>query len=53
MIRMKQHSLVVHSHDVPGYKYQMQFTWKMQRNAAPRDIVNWVRYLNEQKGVAR
>ena len=27
MIRMKQPSLVVHSHDVPGYKYQMKWTW--------------------------
>jgi hypothetical protein len=45
-IRMKQPSLVVHSHDVPGHKYQMKWTWKMQPNATARDLANWVLHAN-------
>src|SRR5262245_60966559 len=47
-IRMKQPSLVVHSHDVPGYKYQMKWTWKMMPKATARDVANWV--LNANSG---
>ena len=46
MIRIKQPALVVHAHDVPGYKYQMKWTWKMLPGAAARDIVNWILHAN-------
>lgn len=46
MIPMKQPSLVVHSHDVPGYKYQMKWTWNMLPGATAQDIVNWVLHSN-------
>jgi hypothetical protein len=29
---------------VPGYKYQMQVTWRMQPGATPQDVVNWILY---------
>jgi hypothetical protein len=48
MIKMKQPALVVHSHDVPGYKYQMMFTWKLLPKATPKQIVNWI--LNAKDG---
>ncbi len=46
MIRMKQPSLVVHSHDVPGYKYRMKWTWEMLPGASAGDLVNWVLHAN-------
>lgn len=53
MIRMKQPSLVVHSHDVPGYKYQMKWTWKMLPGAIAGDIVNWILHANNGQFGAR
>ena len=53
MIRMKQPSLVVHSHDVPGYKYQMKWTWKMLPGTTAGDIVNWVLHANNGQFGAR
>lgn len=53
MIRIKQPALVVHAHDVPGYKYQMQWTWKMLPGAAAGDIVNWILHANNGQFGAR
>lgn len=47
MIRMKQPSLVVHSHDVPGHKYKMMFTWNLPRGASAQQIVNWVLHAKD------
>jgi len=44
MIRLKQPSLVLHSHNVPGYKYVMETSWKMPQSATPSDIVSWILY---------
>lgn len=44
MIKMKQPALVVHSHDVPGHRYQMMFTWNLLPKATPQQIVNWILY---------
>jgi hypothetical protein len=44
VIHMKQPSLVLHSYDVPGYEYQMQWTWKMPRNASAHDVLYWILY---------
>src|SRR5262245_12557098 len=41
---MQQPSLALHSHDVPGYKYQMKWTWKMPRGATAQDVVHWILY---------
>jgi len=50
---MKQPSLVVHSHDVPGYKYRMKWTWEMLPGASAGDIVNWVLHANDGQFGAR
>ncbi|MCY7377615.1 MAG: hypothetical protein LH472_16780 [Pyrinomonadaceae bacterium] len=42
MIRLKQPALALHSHDVPGYRYKMQTTWLMPKNAAVNDVVYWI-----------
>ena len=53
MIRMKQPSLVVHSHDVPGHKYQMKWTWKTLPGATAGEIVNWILHANNGQFGAR
>ena len=53
MIRIKQPALVVHAHDVPGYKYQMKWTWKMLSGAAAGDIVNWILHASNGQFGAR
>jgi hypothetical protein len=44
MIKLRQPSLVLHSCDVPGYKYQMWQTWKMPRGASASDVVYWINW---------
>lgn len=44
MIKLRQPSLVLHSCDVPGYKYQMWKTWKMPRGASASDVVYWINW---------
>jgi hypothetical protein len=41
---MKQPSLALHSHDVPGHKYQMKWTWQMPPKATARDVAYWILY---------
>lgn len=40
MIRLKQPALVLHSHDVPGYKHQMHITWNLPKGATAHDVVS-------------
>ena len=40
MISMKQPSLVMHSCDVPGYKYVMDYTFNLTQGATAIDVVN-------------
>lgn len=42
MIRIKQSALVLHSHDVPGYRYKMQTTWLMPKGATAVNVVYWI-----------
>ena len=44
MIKLRQPSLVLHSCDVPGYKYRMWQSWTMPKAATPQDVVNWIIY---------
>ena len=44
MIKLRQPSLVLHSVDVPGYKYRMKTTWKMPRGASASDVVYWINW---------
>ena len=44
MIKLRQPSLVLHSCDVPGYKYQMWKSWKMPPGAAVGDVVYWINW---------
>jgi hypothetical protein len=44
MIKLKQPSLALHAHDVPGYRYQMWQSWKMPKAATAMDVLNWILY---------
>lgn len=44
MIQLKQPALALHSHDVPGCKYQMSTTWQMPSGASAHDLVFWIKY---------
>src|SRR5215475_2088043 len=44
MIKLRQPSVVLHSDDVPGYKYRMWQTWKMPRGASASDVVYWINW---------
>jgi hypothetical protein len=47
VIRLKDYSLALHSHDVPGYKYTMSQTWTMPQGARPSDLVYWILYARD------
>lgn len=40
MIRLKQPTLVLHSHDAPGYKPKMHISWNLPKGATPHDVVS-------------
>src|SRR5262245_6620982 len=42
MIQLKPPSVVLHSHDVPGYRYKMQVSVSLLKGASPRDVVNGI-----------
>ena len=42
MIKLRQPSLVLHSCDVPGYKYIMSTSWVMSRGATAGNVVSWI-----------
>lgn len=44
MITMRQPSLVLHSCDVPGHKYEMWKSWLMPKGATASDVVYWIEY---------
>ncbi len=44
MIKLRQPSLVLHSCDVPGYKYEMWKSWTMPRGASASDVVYWINW---------
>lgn len=44
MIRMEQPSLVLHSHNVPGYKYQMWATWTAPETLTASTLVGWIEF---------
>lgn len=44
MIMMKQPSLVLHSHNVPGYKYQMWATWTAPKTLTVTTLVGWIEW---------
>lgn len=44
MIKLKQPSLVLHSVDVPGYKYTSWKYWKMPHAARPADLLYWIQW---------
>ncbi len=48
MIKLKQPSLVLHSCDVPGQKYQMWESWVRPKAARPMDVVYWILYARDQ-----
>lgn len=48
MIKLKQPSLVLHSCDVPGYRYEMWASWKMPKGASPMDVLYWILYARDQ-----
>lgn len=48
MIKLKQPSLVLHSHDVPGYKYRMWTSWMMPKGARVNDVIYWIKYARNQ-----
>lgn len=48
MIKLKQPSLVLHSHDVPGYKYRMWQSWTMPKGAKPKDVIYWIKYARNR-----
>ena len=41
---MRQPSLVLHSHDVPGYRYQMWKTAELPRGVNAMNVVNWIHW---------
>lgn len=47
MIKLKQPSLVLHSCDVPGYKYQMWQSWVMPKGASASDVIYWILYARD------
>lgn len=48
MIKLKQPSLILHSPDVPGYKYTSWRSWLMKKNANIRDLVYWINYALDE-----
>lgn len=42
MIRLSEPSMVLHSFDVPGYKYKMWQTIHMPKLTVVTDVVNWI-----------
>lgn len=44
MIMMKQPSLVLHSHNVPGYKYKMWATWTVPKTLPVSTLVGWIEF---------
>ena len=42
MIKLRQPSLVLHSWDVPGYKYLMWKSWTMPKGATASNVVFWI-----------
>jgi hypothetical protein len=42
MIRIEQPALALHSHDVPGYKYKMEYTVKLPKDAKIVNIVTTI-----------
>ena len=42
MIKLRQPSLVLHSCDVPGYKYIMSTSWIMPRGSTASNVVSWI-----------
>jgi len=44
MIKLKQPSLVLHSCDVPGYKYTSWQYWKMPKGASAGNLVYWMNW---------
>ena len=47
MIKLKQPSLVLHSCDVPGYKYQMWQSWRMPKAASIYNVIYWILYARD------
>ena len=50
MIALSNPSLVLHAHDVPGYKYKMHVSWTLPKGASARDVVNWIITAHEYAG---
>ncbi len=48
MIMMKQPSLVLHSHNVPGYKYKMWATWTVPKTVTASTLVGWIESAIDQ-----
>lgn len=44
MISLGSPSLVLHSCDVPGYKYTAWQSWKMTKGASAHDLLYWITY---------
>jgi hypothetical protein len=42
MISLKQPSLILHSHDAPGYLHKMTVTWTLPQGASARDVVHYI-----------
>ena len=50
MIVLKHPSLVLHAHDVPGYKYEMHVSWNLPKGASVHDVANWILDAHEYAG---
>lgn len=48
MIRLKQPSLAMHSHDVPGHKYEMQITKHLAAGISPSDIATLISWAVDE-----
>lgn len=42
MIKIEQPALVLHSHDVPGYKYKMNYTVELDKTASVETVVSQI-----------
>jgi len=48
MITLKQPSLVLHSCDVPGYKYTSWASWTMTKGFGVNELLYWIKYAIDQ-----
>lgn len=50
MITLKHPSLVLHAHDVPGYRYKMHVSWNLPKGASVHEVANLILTAHEYAG---